>query len=194
MQNLVFWRADGDDTRSGHMKTTVDPNHFRAVFGRFATGVAVITAADAVEAGGMTANAICSLSLDPLLVLVCFDNGSRTLPIVRMSGRFAVNLLGADQEPIARVFASKASESDKLDRVGHHFDCGLPMIDGAIAWVACDLCELIARGDHTIAVGEPTALGVEARGDPLLWYTGKFHAPSFSGDGEAASRSYRSEG
>ena len=60
-----------------------DPELFREVFGRFATGVAVITSAGAGSAGGMTANALCSLSLDPLLALVCFENRARTLPIVR---------------------------------------------------------------------------------------------------------------
>ncbi|MHB1836412.1 MAG: flavin reductase family protein, partial [Solirubrobacteraceae bacterium] len=70
-----------------------DPEMFREVFGRFATGVAVITSAGPGGAGGMTANALCSLSLDPLLALVCFENRARTLPIVREAGRFAVSLL-----------------------------------------------------------------------------------------------------
>src|SRR3989442_10472457 len=73
------------------MEPDRDPELFRDVFGHFATGVAVITSAGAASAGGMTANAICSLSLDPLLALVCFENSARTLPIVRESGRFGVN-------------------------------------------------------------------------------------------------------
>ncbi len=159
------------------MSAPPDPHHFRHVFSRFPTGVAVITAANQRERGGMTANAICSLSLDPLLVLVCFDNESRTLPIARASARFAVNFLSTEQEQVARIFASKMSESEKLDRVEHRLEEGVPVIGGAIAWAACDLTELIARGDHTIAIGQPTALGVGA-GEPLLWYTGQFHAPS----------------
>jgi 3-hydroxy-9,10-secoandrosta-1,3,5(10)-triene-9,17-dione monooxygenase reductase component len=55
----------------------------------------------------MTANAVCSLSLEPLLLLVCFDNGARTLPVVRESERFGVNVLAAGQEELARLFASK---------------------------------------------------------------------------------------
>ncbi len=92
-----------------------DPELFREVFGRFATGVAVITSAGSAGAGGMTANALCSLSLDPLLALVCFENQARTLPIVREAGRFAVNVLAADQERLAGVFASKLPEAEKLD-------------------------------------------------------------------------------
>src|SRR2546421_7561930 len=95
---------------------------FREVFGRFATGVAVITGAGPAGAGGMTANALCSLSLDPLLALVCFENNARTLPIVREAGRFGVNVLSAEQQRLAGVFASKLPESEKLDGVAHRIE------------------------------------------------------------------------
>src|SRR5579884_1958872 len=106
---------------------------FREVFGRFATGVAVVTSAGAGGLGGMTANALCSLSLDPLLARVCFDNQARTLPIVREARRFAVNLLSSDQEELAGVFASKLPESEKLDAVEHRLVEELPIIEGALA-------------------------------------------------------------
>ena len=111
------------------MARNADPELFREVFGRFATGVAVITSAGPGGAGGMTANALCSLSLDPLLALVCFENGARTLPIVREAGRFAVNMLAADQEELAGVFASKLPEAEKLDGVDHRLENGVPIIE-----------------------------------------------------------------
>lgn len=151
-----------------------DPELFREVFGRFATGVAVITGAGTGGIGGMTANALCSLSLEPLLVLVCFENEARTLPIVREGGRFGVNLLSAGQEELARVFASKLPEAEKLEGVDHHFDGGVPVIEGALAWASCELRELIAGGDHTIAIGEVVSLGL-GEGEPLLWYRGRYH-------------------
>jgi len=152
------------------------PELFREVFGRFATGVAIITSASPAGIGGMTANALCSLSLDPLLALVCFENGARTLPIVREAGRFAVNILGAGQQHLAGLFASKLPEGEKLDGVPHHFAHGLPLLEGAVGWAACDLTELIAGGDHTIAIGRPTALGL-SKGvpEPLVWYQGRYH-------------------
>ena len=156
-----------------------DPELFREVFGRFATGVAVITSTGASGAGGMTANALCSLSLDPLLALVCFENRARTLPIVRESGRFAVNVLSADQEELAGVFASKLPEAEKLDGVEHRIEWGVPIIEGTLAWAACELRELIAGGDHTIGIGEVVALGL-GRGDPLLWYAGEYHGALLS--------------
>jgi 3-hydroxy-9,10-secoandrosta-1,3,5(10)-triene-9,17-dione monooxygenase reductase component len=157
------------------MAVECNPELFREVFGRFATGVAVITSTGPSGAGGMTANAICSLSLEPLLVLVCFENAARTLPIVRESGRFAVNVLASTQEHLAGVFASKLPESEKLDGVEHHIEHGVPLIEGALAWAACDLRELIAGGDHTIAIGQVTAMGL-GQGEPLLWYAGRYHA------------------
>jgi 3-hydroxy-9,10-secoandrosta-1,3,5(10)-triene-9,17-dione monooxygenase reductase component len=163
------------DVDQGFGPPPPDPEHFREVFGRFATGVAVITSSGAGGAGGMTANALCSLSLDPLLALVCFENSARTLPIVRESGRFAVNVLAADQEQLAGVFASKLPESEKLDGVQHRIEHGVPVIAGVLAWAVCDLRELIAGGDHTIAIGEVVHLGL-GKGEPLLWYRGRYHA------------------
>jgi flavin reductase (DIM6/NTAB) family NADH-FMN oxidoreductase RutF len=156
------------------MTPAPDSELFREVFGRFATGVAVITSAVPTGAGGMTANALCSLSLDPLLALVCFENQARTLPIVRDARRFAVNILSSDQERLAGVFASKLPESEKLDGVEHRFEDGVPVIEGSLAWATCELRELIAGGDHTIAIGEVTAMGLGI-GEPLLWYAGGYH-------------------
>jgi flavin reductase (DIM6/NTAB) family NADH-FMN oxidoreductase RutF len=163
------------------MALSPDPELFREVFGRFATGVAVITSTGPIGSGGMTANALCSLSLDPLLALVCFENRARTLPIVRHSGRFGVNVLRVGQEDIARVFASKLPESEKLVAVEHRIEAGVPIIEGALAWAACELRELIAGGDHTIGIGEVVALGLGS-GDPLLWYEGRYHSQPVTHD------------
>jgi flavin reductase (DIM6/NTAB) family NADH-FMN oxidoreductase RutF len=152
-----------------------NPELFREVFGRFVTGVAVVTSTGPGGAGGMTANAMCSLSLDPQLVLVCFENGARTLPLVREAGRFGLNVLTAEQEELAGVFASKMPESEKLDGVAHRIEHGVPLIDGCLAWAVCELVELIAGGDHTIAIGEVIAMGV-GDGEPLVWYSGRYHA------------------
>lgn len=167
------------------MASAPDPELFREVFGRFATGVAVITAAAPTGSGGMTANALCSLSLDPLLALVCFENRARTLPIVREAGRFGVNILADGQKDLARVFASKLPEAEKLVNVEHHYAHGVPIIDGAIAWAACSLRELIAGGDHKIAIGEVVGMGL-GDGDPLLWFAGSYHGWDDGQPGAAA--------
>jgi flavin reductase (DIM6/NTAB) family NADH-FMN oxidoreductase RutF len=151
-----------------------DSELFREVFGRFATGVAVITSSGSGGPGGMTANALCSLSLNPLLALVCFDQDARTLPIVRESGRFAVNVLSAGQQELAGLFASKLPEAEKLEGVAHRLEYGLPIIDGTLAWAACELRELIGGGDHTIGIGEVIGMGL-GDGEPLLWFEGSYH-------------------
>jgi flavin reductase (DIM6/NTAB) family NADH-FMN oxidoreductase RutF len=153
----------------------VGPERFRAVMGHFATGVTVVTAAAPDGPVGMTANAVCSVSLDPLLLLVCFDNEARTLPVVRENGRFGVNVLSAGQEDLARLFASKRPEREKFAGVAHTVHDGIPVIEGVLAWVGCRLERLLPGGDHTIGIGAVEAAEA-GRGDPLLWYRGRYRA------------------
>ena len=122
--------------------------------GHFTTGVTVVTANARSGPVGMTANAVCSLSLDPLLLLVCFANGARTLRVVRETGRFGVNVLAAGQEDLARLFASKTPEREKFAGVQHTVHDGIPVIEGTLAWVGCTLKEWIPGGDHTIGIGD----------------------------------------
>ena len=148
-----------------------DPATFRSVMGHFATGVTVVTAVGPDGPVGMTANAVCSLSLDPLLLLVCFDNRARTLPIVRAAGRFGVNVLSAGEEDLALRFASK--HEGKFDDVLHTVEDDIPILDGALAWVGCDLRELLPGGDHVIGIGAVRSAAYRD-GSPLLWYRGAF--------------------
>jgi 3-hydroxy-9,10-secoandrosta-1,3,5(10)-triene-9,17-dione monooxygenase reductase component len=152
---------------------TVAPQRFRAVMGHFTTGVTVVTAATPDGPVGMTANAVCSLSLDPLLLLVCFANDARTLPPIREHKRFGVNVLAAGQQELARLFASKLPEAEKFAGVQHSVHDGIPVIDGVLAWVGCTLQELIPGGDHTIGIGAVTAAEA-ATGEPLVWYRGDY--------------------
>ncbi len=154
---------------------TVDPAHFRSVMGNFATGVTVITASGEVGPVGMTANAVASLSLEPLLLLVAFDNTARTLQVVRATERFGVNVLAAGQEDLARLFASKAPEDAKFAGVPHSLHDGLPVIEGTLAWVGCRLERLVAGGDHTIGIGA-VETAEAGSGRPLLWFRGGYRA------------------
>ena len=151
---------------------SVDPGHFRSVMGNFATGVTVVTAPGPV---GMTANAVASLSLEPLLLLVAFDNTARTLTVVRDTGRFGVNVLAAGQEDLARLFASKAPEDAKFAGVPHTMHDGLPVIEGGIAWVGCRLERLVDGGDHTIGIGAVESAEA-GDGHPLLWFRGSYRS------------------
>jgi flavin reductase (DIM6/NTAB) family NADH-FMN oxidoreductase RutF len=137
--------------------------------------VAIVTCQGADGPAGLTTNAITSLSLDPLLLLVCFDNSSRTLPVVRDARRFAVNVLRAGQEELAAAFASKRLAGQKFEAVTHTVAHGVPVLDDALAWVACDLVELLEGGDHTIGIGAVID-GEASDGEPLVFFRGRYAA------------------
>jgi flavin reductase (DIM6/NTAB) family NADH-FMN oxidoreductase RutF len=149
------------------------PAQYRTVMGRFATGVTIVTVTGPEGPVGLTANAVASLSLDPLLMLVCFDNQSRTLSALRERRRFGVNVLSAGQKERARLFASKAPEARKFDAVPHRLHDGIAVVEGALAWVACDLERLVPGGDHTIGIGAVRAAEC-SDGEPLVWYRGAY--------------------
>jgi flavin reductase (DIM6/NTAB) family NADH-FMN oxidoreductase RutF len=153
-----------------------DRQRFRAVMGHFTTGVAVVTAQGSDGAVGMTTNALTSLSLDPLLLLVCFDHDARTLPVVRERRRFAVNILRAGQEGLSGRFASKLPVDQKFNDVPHTFQAETPVLEDALAWVVCDLRDLLPGGDHVIGIGEVVAMGHD-EGEPLVWYRGSYVSP-----------------
>ena len=150
---------------------TISSRRFRDAIGSFPTGVAVVTASGPA---GLTTNAVTSLSLNPVLLLVCFDNASRTLPAVRESGRFGVNVLRSDQEEVARVFASKRVPDEKFAEATHELVDGVPVLEGVVAWFVCELRDLVPGGDHTIGIGEVTALDYDPAGEPLLFHRGEY--------------------
>lgn len=157
---------------SGNLPT--DADGLRRAFARFPTGVAVICARDedGID-GGMTANAICSLSLDPLLVLVCFEKGARTLPLVEKAGRFSISILEEGGRELADRFASKIEEGEKLRGVASHDENGVPILEDSIAWAVCDLDKTVEAGDHVIVIGAVTSLGARD-GKPLIWFDGAY--------------------
>jgi len=151
-----------------------DPARFRASMGLLPTGVTVVSATGPDGPAGATANAVCSLSIEPMLMLACLDRGSRTLLAVQAANRFGISVLHAGQEEIARAFATKAPVADKWTGVAWSQRDGIPAIDGALAWVACELRDVIAGGDHVIVTGEVTGLETSEGGDPLVFHGGDY--------------------
>lgn len=151
----------------------IGSDDFRYVLGHFATGVTIITTCDGDSRPvGLTASAFTSVSLDPPLVLVCVDHKSQSYPSLLERGRFAVNILGAEQEAVSRRFAS--TRLDKFDGLAFRMsDWGLPLIDGALAQLECTTVNTHAGGDHTIFVGRVERAQVGS-GEPLLYYRGRY--------------------
>lgn len=156
----------------------LDATAWRRLIGNFATGVCVVTTSLEGAPRGCTANSLTSVSLDPLLVLVCFDHGSNTLEAVRATGRFCLNVLSAGQEPLSRHFACKGIEEEKFAGIPYHLRDDLPVLDGCLAWIACDVESEVPGGDHAIVIGRPRT-GDEGSGDsPLVFFRSSYHGPA----------------
>jgi flavin reductase (DIM6/NTAB) family NADH-FMN oxidoreductase RutF len=152
-----------------------DPAAYRAAMGHFATGVAVVTTGGPDGPAGLTVNALCSLSLEPLLVIVCLDRASNTLGAVRRSRRLAVNVLARGQQELAAAFSIKAPELGKFQGVPYREVDGLPVLDGVVAWLTGDVRELLPGGDHVIGVAEVTGVGAPG-GELLVFHRGGYRS------------------
>jgi flavin reductase (DIM6/NTAB) family NADH-FMN oxidoreductase RutF len=148
----------------------IEARTLRSALGRFATGVTVVTTARDDQVHAMTANAFTSVSLDPPLVLVSIDHRTRMHELLPATRRYGVSVLGCDQERTAMHFAGRPMEDpgDLFTWVG-----GVPLVQGAIAHVACALYAEHPAGDHTLYLGEVQSLA-ERPGDPLLFHGGAF--------------------
>lgn len=144
----------------------------RQIMGHFATGVTVVTTRRGDELYGMTANAVCSLSLDPPLVLVCVDKRAQMHEHLQESRFFAVNMLTQEQEALSRRFAMRGPK-EWSDLATFTKVTGAPIFDGALAWLDCRLAEVLPGGDHHIFTGEIVD-GQVGEGRPLLYYCGQY--------------------
>jgi flavin reductase (DIM6/NTAB) family NADH-FMN oxidoreductase RutF len=154
----------------------VDPLEFRSIMGHFATGVTVITTRAGELVQGMTANAISSLSLDPVMVLICVDKSTHTHGMLEAGGVFTVNILGEHQEDVSRIFAKREEpEAGTMRgvpfRMGH---TGSPIIEGCMAFMECRIAEVYEGGDHSIFLGEVVGEGVVEEMRPLVFYRGQY--------------------
>ncbi len=155
--------------------------------GMLPTGVTVVAAGGPDGPAGATANAVCSLSIEPMLMLACLDRGSRTLLAVQAANRFGISVLHAGQEPIARAFATKAPVADKWQGVDWSERDGVPAIDDALVFLACELHDVIAGGDHVIVTGAVTALET-TEGTPLVFHGGDYRPLELSDLGRQARK------
>src|SRR5580700_2857473 len=154
----------------------VNAPEFRQAMGHFATGVTVVTSiGDDGEPVGTTASAVTSLSLDPPLVLVCFDHASLTLRAIRSHGAFVVNVLAAPQQHLSANFARRGLAA-AWDGVRHRpGPTGSPRLHGVLATLECTVEHRLPGGDHEIVVGRVRAVET-AGGDaaPLLYWRGAY--------------------
>ena len=154
------------------------PADLRRCCGRFPTGVTVVTALSGDLGGGMTASAFTSVSLDPMLVLICIRNTSSMRPLLLEIQQFAVNILAHDQRQLAEYFADP-----QRPRGSHQFDAvdwcpgtytGAPVLAGASATLECNLVDIHEAGDHSVVFGRVLSCATTEGLDPLVFYASNF--------------------
>ncbi|MCL8014269.1 flavin reductase family protein [Streptomyces sp. AS02] len=153
------------------------PSSLRESMARFATGVIVLSVGGD-DIHGMTANAFTSVSLDPPTVLCCVAHSAVMHKALLAQKRFAVSVLGSDQEDLARHFSDKRRPlgPDQFHRV--EWEPGeftqAPLLHGALAWLECELTEFHDSGDHSIFLGTVINSSKSADGSGLLFFDGAF--------------------
>ena len=155
------------------MAQTIDSKAFRHILGHYPTGVCAITAMTEGRPVAMIVGSFTSVSLSPPLVAFFPDRNSQSWQKIRQAGRFCVNVLADTQQDVCRVLASKAPDKFAGIAFGHS-GAGLPIIDGALAWIDCYLHQVHEAGDHFIAVGAVHSLDVAQPGRPLLFFQGGY--------------------
>jgi 3-hydroxy-9,10-secoandrosta-1,3,5(10)-triene-9,17-dione monooxygenase reductase component len=156
----------------------IDPALFRAVLGRWASGVTVITALDGGEPVGMAASSFTSLSLEPAFVLFCAAHNASAWPRIQRTRAFCVNILASDQELVSRQMAGKGDRF--ADITWTAAVTGSPVIDGVLGWIDCRVEAEHDGGDHVIVVGRVEAMGF-TDGAPLMYFRGGYHSLDVAG-------------
>lgn len=126
---------------------------------------------------GMTANSVTSVSLDPLLILICVDQCANLLPLVKQKKRFGVSVLKEDQQAISKYFAQTEESAETEAKLGIRYrwtPSGIPLLEDALAHLACNVVASYIAGDHTIFIGEVESVEV-FYGDPLLFFRKGYH-------------------
>lgn len=158
--------------------TGADTDALRGAMSHFPTGVTVVTSGSEEKIEGMTANAVISVSLDPLLFLVSVHKDARLNPRIREEGYFAVSLLADDQEGLSRLFASpeRSSGLQALHSLGGGYgSTGAPLAAGALAAIECELAEIYWGGDHDLFLGRVVEVRLgDTRKGPLLFHEGGY--------------------
>jgi flavin reductase (DIM6/NTAB) family NADH-FMN oxidoreductase RutF len=159
------------------MKTSpLNAQQFRKALGHFATGVTVVTVERAPGAvRGMTANSFSSVSLDPLLILICVDKRAAILPMLEKKKQFGVSALKEGHEAISEYFAKGAQTAEAEQRLSIHYrwtPSGIPVLEGTLLQLSCEVVATHPAGDHTIFVGQVVEAEIH-EGKPLRYFVGE---------------------
>jgi len=177
-RRFAFPAASMVSSKTSKMPTSsLSSSEFRKALGHFTTGVTVVTVEQ--EPGkihGMTANSFTSVSLDPMLVLVCVDHRANMHPLLQKKKKFGVSVLKQNQQAVSEYFAKREHNAETEQRLGIHFrrtPSGAPVIDGTLLQMSCKVIASHVAGDHTIFIGEVEDAELH-EGEPLLYFRGEY--------------------
>ena len=145
---------------------------FKNALASWASGVSVVTTNQDGMLYGLTVSSFSSLSMDPPLVLVCLNKANRLPEMIETSGGFAVSILARTQEEASNYFASRGREPTQefTEVEGFWTESGIPVVEGAAAWIVCELHQRLDQGDHIIVVGKVLEAVSHDDREPLLYW------------------------
>ena len=147
---------------------------FKRTLRHWASGVTVVSSGKGDERHGMTVSAFASVSAEPPQVLVCINRDARTFGVIEETGRFAVNILAEGQDRISNHFAASDTHLDRFAGIAwSEGPLGLPLIDGALATLCCEVTRSYDEGTHRIYIGAVEHVAT-SEGAPLLHYDGGY--------------------
>ncbi|MFC9787118.1 3-hydroxy-9,10-secoandrosta-1,3,5(10)-triene-9,17-dione monooxygenase reductase subunit [Rhodococcus sp. NPDC127528] len=161
------------DATPGSTDSGANPTLFRTVLGSFCTGVAVIATVEDGEPVGFACQSFSALSLDPPLILFCPSRNSRAWHAIERVGRFTVNVLAEDQLEVSSTFGRRGQDKFAGTRWTRS-PGGAPVLDGVLAWIDCEVADVLDGGDHHIVTGRVTGLATTGPDSPLLFYRGTY--------------------
>lgn len=155
--------------------TTLDPQVYREFFGQLPTGVTAVVARGVNGPVGLVVGTFSSVSLTPPLVSFMVNAGSRSWSAVRTAGTFTANVLASDQRVLSQTLSGWSP--DKFRDVPFADEEAL-VIEGCLAWAACEIQSEVEAGDHTIVLATPSQLTIGRRSaQPLVYYQRAYHRP-----------------
>ena len=150
---------------------------FRKALGQFSTGVTVVTVEhEPGKIHGMTANSFTSVSLDPLLILVCVDHRAKILPLLQKKKQFGVSVLKTGQQAVSEYFARGVHSAEAEERLSIRYSrtaSGLPVLEDTLLQLSCSTVASHLAGDHTILIAEVHDAKIH-EGEPLLYFRGEY--------------------
>jgi len=155
---------------------TLAPENLRAAMRAWTAGVTVVTAKHAGQTHGMTVNSFTSISLEPPMITISIQSGSRTHELIQASRAFGLTILSSEQSKISDIFAGRNAEL--LDRFAaletETLVTGSPLIVGGLSWMDCRLVQTIEAGMNTLLIAEVIAARGSGSGKPLIYHNREY--------------------